>query len=209
MLFISFEGSEGCGKSTQVGLLADRLARERGRPPLVLREPGGTPIGEVIRDLLQHAEINAAMTPETELLLFAASRSQLVRETIEPARRRGEIVICDRFFDSTTVYQGAGRALDRGFVAALNEFAVGGCRPDLTFLLEIDAQTAASRLAERKDRKRDRMEEQPASFYDRVREGYRELARKETGRIIALDGGAPRAEIAEKIWHVVESRLSK
>src|SRR3989440_1697236 len=143
--FITFEGSEGCGKSTQVQRLAARLQRS-GVPYLVTREPGGTPIGETIRELLQFAPHNAGMTPETELLLFEASRSQLVRETIKPALERGLCVIADRFFDSTTVYQVAARKLDRQIVEQLNAFAVGDCVPDITFVLDVDVTSARSRM---------------------------------------------------------------
>src|SRR5438874_911142 len=138
--FITFEGTEGCGKSTQVQRLAARFER-RGIPFLVTREPGGTPIGETIKELLQFAPHGIGMTPETELLLFEASRSQLVRQTIKPALARGICVISDRFFDSTTVYQGAARKLDPPMVQRLNAFAVGDCVPDVTFLLDVDAAT--------------------------------------------------------------------
>src|ERR1043166_695869 len=146
--FITFEGSEGCGKTTQVQRLAARFER-LGIPFLVTREPGGTAIGETIRDLLQFSPHNSAMTSEAELLLFEASRSQLVREIIKPALERGVCVIADRFFDSTTVYQGAARKLDRRIVDALNAFAVGDCIPDVTFVLDVDAATANSRMKER------------------------------------------------------------
>src|SRR5256886_3852487 len=132
MPFITFEGSEGCGKSTQVQLLANRLDMA-GVPFLVTREPGGTPIGESIRELLQFAPQSAGMTPETELLLFEASRAQLVRDVIKPALESGKCVIADRFFDSTTVYQGVARNLDSEVVRQLNAFAVGDCVPDITF----------------------------------------------------------------------------
>src|SRR5437660_9197005 len=152
--FITFEGSEGSGKSTQVQRLAARLQRS-GVPHLVTREPGGTPIGETIRELLQFASHNSSMTPETELLLSEASRSQLVREIIKPALERGVCVIADRFFDSTTVYQGAARRLDRETVERLNAFAVGDCIPDITFLLDVDLETARSRMQQ--PRRPDRM----------------------------------------------------
>ncbi len=142
--FITFEGSEGCGKSTQVGLLASRLTNANV-PLLVTREPGGTAIGERIRHLLQFVPESVAMTPETELLLFEASRSQLVREVIQPALDRGAVVISDRFADSTTVYQGVARRLNHEVVGRLNAFAVGKCWPDLTFLLDIDVKTARAR----------------------------------------------------------------
>src|SRR5437773_4848107 len=143
--FITFEGSEGCGKTTQLQRLAAHLQRLEV-PSMVTREPGGTPIGETIRELLQFAPHNSTMTAETELLLFAASRSQLVREVIRPALERGMCVIADRFFDSTTVYQGAARKLDRQMIERLNTFAVGDCLPDVTFVLNVDAVTAEARM---------------------------------------------------------------
>ena len=203
--FITFEGSEGCGKSTQVQRLAARL-EHFGVPYLVTREPGGTPIGETIRELLQFAPHNSAMTAETELLLFEASRSQLVRETIKPALERGLCVIADRFFDSTTVYQGAARKLDREMVERLNAFVVGDCVPDITFILDVDAATAASRM--QKPRKVDRMEQQPAEFYERVREAYRELAKRESKRIVLIDGSRNADQIENEIWEMLLSRFS-
>jgi len=201
--FITFEGSEGCGKSTQVQRLATHLER-CGVPYLVTREPGGTPIGETIRELLQFAPHNTGMTPETELLLFEASRSQLVRETIKPALERGVCVIADRFFDSTTVYQGAARKLDRQIVQRLNAFAVGGCVPDMTFVLDIDAATARSRMQE--PRRADRMEQQPAEFYERVRGAYRELAEREPNRIVLIDGSGDADKVENEIWKIISSR---
>src|SRR5262249_25347948 len=175
--FITFEGSEGSGKSTQAERLAARLQR-CGVPHILTREPGGTPVGESIRELLQFAPHNSDMTPETELLLFEASRSQLVREVIRPALERNMCVIADRFSDSTTVYQGAARKLDREIIQQLNEFAVGDCIPNITFVLDVDAATADLRM-KRETRRADRMEQQPQEFYERVRQGYRELARQE------------------------------
>src|SRR5256886_15314483 len=183
--FITFEGSEGCGKSTQVQRLAARLQKVQ-IPFLVTREPGGTPIGETIRELLQFAPHNSAMVPETELLLFEASRSQLVRETIKPALERGVCVIADRFFDSTTVYQGAARRLDREMVERLNAFAVGDCIPNITFVLDIDAGTARSRM--QGPRRTDRMERQPAEFYESVLEAYRGLATRDPNRVVLING---------------------
>jgi dTMP kinase len=203
--FISFEGSEGSGKSTQADRLAARLQR-CGIPYIMTREPGGTPIGESIRDLLQFAPHNSNMTPETELLLFEASRSQLVREIIKPALRRGVCVIADRFFDSTTVYQGAARKLDREMIDRFNAFAVGDSVPDVTFVLDVDAVTAQLRM-EREPRKADRMEQQPAEFYERVREGYRELARHEPKRIVLIDGSRNADEIEREIWKTLSSRF--
>src|ERR1041385_314860 len=202
--FITFEGSEGCGKSTQVQRLAARLRRS-GVPYLVTREPGGTPIGETIRELLQFAPHNSTMTPETELLLFEASRSQLVREIINPALDRGVCVIADRFFDSTTVYQGAARKLDRKMVERLNVFAVGDCVPDVTFVLDVDAVTAESRMQQ--PRRVDRMEQQPAEFYERVRAAYRELSKRESNRAVLIDGSRNPDEIEDEIWRMLCSRF--
>jgi len=202
--FITFEGSEGCGKTTQAQKLAERLAGS-GVTHLVTREPGGTPIGETIRELLQFAPHNSRMTPETELFLFEASRSQLVREIINPALERGICVIADRFFDSTTVYQGAARTLDRELIERLNTFAVGDCIPDVTFVLDVDAATAKSRM--QGPRKTDRMEQQPAEFYERVREGYRALAKREPSRVVLIDGSRTADEIENEIWKVLASRF--
>jgi len=204
--FITFEGSEGSGKSTQADRLAARFQR-CGVHYILTREPGGTPIGESIRDLLQFAPHNSNMTPETELLLFEASRSQLVREVIEPALERGSCVIADRFFDSTTVYQGAARKLDREMIDRLNTFAVGDCVPDITFVLDVDAATAQSRMRH-EPRKADRMEQQPAEFYERVREGYRELAAREPKRVVLIDGSGAFDEIENEIWKTLCSRFS-
>jgi dTMP kinase len=204
--FITFEGSEGSGKSTQADRLATRL-QQCDVPYMVTREPGGTPIGESIRHLLQFAPHNLNMTPETELLLFEASRSQLVREVIKPALERGMCVIADRFFDSTTVYQGAARKLDREMIERLNAFAVGDCVPDITFVLDVDVATAESRM-QLEPRKSDRMEQQPPEFYERVREGYRELATHEPKRIVLINGSRDPNEIEKEIWKTLCSRFS-
>jgi dTMP kinase len=208
-LFITFEGSEGCGKSTQVQRLATRL-EQTGLPFLLTREPGGTALGEQIRHLLQFAPEGAAMRPETEVLLFEASRSQLVREVIQPALARGEIVISDRFFDSTTVYQGAARKLDPRAVEQLNAFAVGDCIPDLTFVLDVDVPTARARMM-RRGRPvgaPDRMEQEPIEFYERVCAAYRDLAQREPDRIHLLDASGAPDEIENQIWSVLEPALA-
>src|SRR5215472_15264272 len=147
-LFITFDGTEGSGKSTQISLLAERL-RSLGRLVRTLREPGGTPIGEEIRHTLKHSLQNQAMQAETELLLMNASRAQLVREVIRPALAAGEIVLCDRFYDSTTAYQGHGRQLDLAEVKRVIDFAVGQTRPDLTLLMVVSQETSAERLLAR------------------------------------------------------------
>ena len=206
--FITFEGSEGCGKSTQVKRLAARLEKA-GVRTLVTREPGGTAIGEKIRDLLQFAPESCAMTPETEVLLFEASRAQLVREVIRPALDQGTVVISDRFFDSTTVYQGVARKLSPDVVATLNAFAVGDARPDLTFILDIDVETARARMLRRVRpvAVKDRMEEEPIEFYERVCQGYRELAQREPDRFILLDGAQSPDAIEKQIWTAVQSKI--
>jgi dTMP kinase len=203
--FITFEGSEGCGKSTQVQRLAARLAGLE-IPHLITREPGGTPIGESIRELLQFSPHGFAMTPETELLLFEASRSQLVREIIKPALAAGTCVISDRFFDSTTVYQGAARKLDPEMVARLNAFATGDCRPDITFVLDVDLAAARLRMQQTK-RRPDRMEQQPAEFYEAVRNGYHELAKREPDRVVLVDGSQSPDKIDNEIWETILKRL--
>ena len=204
--FITFEGSEESGKSTQAERLAAGLQR-CGVPCTLTREPGGTPIGESLRELLQFAPHNADMAPETELLLFEASRSQLVREVIKPALERGRCVIADRFFDSTTVYQGAARMLDRKMIECFNEFAVGDCIPDITIVLDVDASTAESRMQHER-RKADRMEQQSPEFYERVREGYRELAKREPDRIILIDGSQDADAIENEIWKKLSSHFA-
>jgi len=204
MPFITFEGSEGCGKSTQAQLLATHL-KILGVPFLVTREPGGTAIGESIRELLQFAPQSAGMTPETELLLFEASRSQLVREVIKPALERGECVIADRFFDSTTVYQGAARKLDRKVVRQLNAFAVGDCVPDITFWLDVDLETARSRMQQ--PRRPDRMEQQTVEFYEQVRDGYQELAKWQRDRIVVIKGWQSPHDIEKEIWETLVKRF--
>ena len=207
-LFITFEGSEGCGKSTQVKRLAARLERA-GISFLLTREPGGTPIGEKIRDLLQFAPESAAMKAETEVLLFEASRSQLVREVIEPALTSGSIVIADRFFDSTSVYQGVARRLDTKFVEHLNRFAVGDCLPDITFVLDVDVATARQRMLRRVRpvSAPDRMEQEPLEFYERVCAAYRELAARESQRVKLVDGSKSPDEIEAIIWEMLEAKI--
>ena len=203
--FLSFEGSEGCGKSTQIKLLRERLQRA-GREVLLTREPGGTFIGERIRDLLQYTPEAGDMCDETELLLFAGSRAQLVRAELIPALEAGSVVIADRFFDSTTVYQGVARGLDRDAVDAINGFAVGSCRPEMTLLLDLDAEEGRRRAAGREGVE-DRMEQQPAAFYQKVREGYLELAAAEPERISVIDASGTIEAIAEEIWDKVRGRV--
>ena len=205
-IFITFEGSEGCGKTTQVQRLARRL-KTAGHRVVETREPGGTAIGEEIRHLLQFSKAGHAMCAEAELLLFTASRAQLVREVIAPALAAGTTVIADRFLDSTTVYQGVARRLNPGVVRFVNAFAVGEYKPDLTFVLDLDLDTARRRLLQRPTDKPDRMEQQPAQFYRDVRDGYLRLAKREPERIRVIDAGAAVEEIETTIWSNVERLL--
>ena len=205
-LFISFEGTEGGGKSTQIALLADRL-RTLPRSVRLLREPGGTPIGEEIRHTLKHSEVNHAMTPEAELLLMNASRAQLVREVIRPALATGQVVLCDRFHDSTVAYQGFGRGLDLQLVRSVIDFAVGETRPVVTLLLHVPlALSEARRRARGAESRleRDRMEEADRAFFERVEAGYRAIAADEPARVKWIDATRSREEVSAEVWKVVE-----
>ena len=201
---LSFEGSEGCGKSTQIALLRARLEAS-GRRVEVLREPGGTEIGESIRHLLQHAKEGHRMTPETELLLFAASRAQIVREKIRPLVESGVFVILDRFLDSTTVYQGIARGLPFDSVRAINAFAIGGTLPQLTLVLDMDSTTAWQRIHQ-SGRELDRIESQPQSFFEKVRQGYLEVARAEPSRVKIIDASATPEAVHENIWQLLTAQ---
>jgi len=208
--FISFEGSEGCGKSTQIRLLMDALSQS-GQQVLLTREPGGTAVGERIRELLQYTPEAAAMTSEAELLLFASSRAQLVREIISPALDEGQWVIADRFLDSTTVYQGLGRGLEEEAVKAINLFAVGDVIPDLTLLLDMDAASGHERAkaASQSEGKSDRMEDQPLDFFERVRQGYLDLAKNESDRMVLIDASGSIEEVHAEIKSVLKNRYDE
>lgn len=202
--FITFEGSEGCGKSTQISLLAEKL-RQAGREPLLIREPGGTPAGESIRHLLQHAPEGENLVPEAELLLFAASRAQLVREKIQPALDAGRVVISDRFLDSTTVYQGVARRIPAQDTEGINAFAVGDCLPDVTFLLDLERETSLARMRAGK-REFDRIERESEEFFAAVRSGYLDLAKKNPSRVVVLDASQPVEALAEEIQSLLSQR---
>jgi len=212
--FITFEGTEGSGKSTQLKLLADRLNGLK-RPFRMLREPGGTPIGEEIRHTLQHSDANEAMTAEAELLLVNASRVQLTREVIRPALLAGELVICDRFYDSTVAYQGYGRELDLEWVRRVIDFAVGETRPNLTLLLHVPLDVSEKRRQARRGEgdsrltsgptnaaatTRDRMEEAGHAFFERVEKGYLAIAAAEPKRVKRIDATQPVEVVSEEVW---------
>ena len=200
--FITFEGTEGCGKSTHIKKLASRLKAE-GRTVRTLREPGGTESGESIRHLLKYGP--EELTAEAELLLMNASRAQLVREVIRPAIAAGEIVLCDRFYDSTTVYQGTGRGLDAAQVQNVIEFAAGETRPDLTLLLQISLKISEERRARRAET--DRFEQADRAFFERIEAGYTALAAAEPDRIRVIQADQPLDSVASTIWKVVSERL--
>ena len=203
---ISFEGSEGSGKSTQIARLAKHV-QLLGREVLTTREPGGTEIGEQIRNIIVHNSKGDEMCAETELLLFTAARAQLVREVIAPALLRGSIVLSDRFLDSSTVYQGIGRNLAADPVAQINRFAVGDVMPDLTIVIDVPEEVSLARLKTRASDLPDRMERENIDFYKKVREGYLVLAKGMPERFIVVDGTKSEDVIEKKIWSEVQSRL--
>ena len=213
-LFITFEGGEGSGKSTQARLLADDL-RRRGIPVVHTREPGGTSIAESVRRVLLQPESRIA--PLTELLLYEAARAQHLAEIVLPALRSGRVVICERYTDATVAYQGYGRGLDIRQIRILNDIATEKCRPDLTFLLDVPVSrglTAARRLTKRlargagSARGGDRMERESARFHERVRRGYLALARREPRRFRRISWGQSIDEVFQRIRAEVDQRLA-
>jgi dTMP kinase len=201
--FISLEGGECVGKSTQIERLAERL-RGLGHKVIVTREPGGTPLGESIRHLLKHAPEGRGMSPYTELLLFLASRAELVRKVIIPALDQGTWVLSDRFLDSTTVYQGAGRKLPTEIVERVNAFVVGAQVPSLTLVLDLEPEAARQRQNARNAAAGsptfDRMEAEPLDFFERVRQGYFEVAKAHPARVKILPASGTVDQTADAIW---------
>ena len=204
--FITFEGSEGCGKTTQIEALAKALEAQ-GKTVLITREPGGTLIGEKIRNLLQDPSHKNEISDMAELLLFSASRAELIASRIQPALKRGEIVICDRFYDSTYVYQGLGRAIGIEIVEQLNQITVGTLKPDLTILLDLDAKVGIERAKSRQSGELDRIENESLVFFEAVRNGYLELAKKEPERFKIIDGLLSVDAIKAIIWDTVETKF--
>lgn len=213
--FITFEGVEGCGKTTQIHLLADAL-KSSGKSVTLTREPGGCPISDKIRAILLDAD-NSEMTPSAELLLYAAARAQHINEVITPALASGNIVLCDRFIDATLAYQGFGRGLDLGLIKSLNETATGGCRPQLTILIdcpvEIGLERALARIeagsaSDRNHLREERFEKESIEFHRRVRSGYLKLAEESPERFVVVDGSGTAAEISAKILAAVLPRIS-
>ncbi len=206
-LFITFEGTEGAGKTTQIERLSRRI-REMGHHVRMVREPGGTPLGEEIRALLKHHPAGQGMSAEAELLLMSASRAELVRKVIRPALDAGEIVICDRFFDSTVVYQGYGRGLDLEPIERITTLAVGATVPDLTLVLQVPLEVSEVRRAERLGKgsePADRFDGAGRDFFLRVEQGFEELLRRHPDRMHAVDAVDTVDAVERKIWCKVES----
>ena len=207
--FITFEGPEGGGKSTQIRELAAFL-ETRGIPVLLAREPGGTKLGEQVRGLLQDDAAGEPPSPRTEVLLFLASRAQLVANVIAPALEQGVWVLCDRFDDSTFAYQGYGRGFDLDALRHLDTFATGGLVPDLTLLLDLPPDIGFARIAARQTdagSEPDRFEREARAFHVRLRAGFLELAKRDPGRIAVIDAGQSKEEVAETVRKRVAARF--
>jgi dTMP kinase len=201
--FITFEGIEGCGKTTQIARI-EQYFRGRGHEVVLTREPGGTPIAEKIRDLLLDPE-NDAMVSTAELLLYAAARAQHLEERILPALQRGAVVLCDRFADSTTAYQGGGRGLSRTMLRNLHEIATQGRSPDLTFVLDLPVSAGAQRRA---GTTLDRIERESAEFHERVRNAFLDIAREEPHRVVVVDAAQPVEVVTAAMVRVIEHRAT-
>lgn len=201
--FITFEGPEGAGKSTQAARLRAFLL-EKGVEVVSAREPGGTKVGEAIRGVLQYNEAGEPPVPEAEVLLFEASRAQLVRQVFLPALERGAWVVSDRFYDSTSAYQGYGRGFGVATLGEINRFATAGRVPDMTFLLDLDVAEGMRRVASRAEKVRyDRIEAEELAFHEKVRTGYLELAKAEPGRFRVIDASRGEDAVAEEIRRIV------
>ena len=203
-IFITFEGIDGCGKSTQCEMLKEYL-KENNKDFIFVREPGGTVIGERIREILLDKK-NSQMTARTELLLFEAARAQITDEVIKPALEEGKIVLCDRFFDSSSAYQGMARGMGMDFVAGLNMAATGGLKPDVTFFFDISAEEALERRGKRGEAS-DRIELAGLKFQEDVRRGYLELAKSSEGRVITIDASRGIDEIFEVVKGSLEGKI--
>ncbi len=203
--FITLEGIDGCGKSTQARRLAERL-RAGGADLLTTREPGGTAVGQALRALLLDRD-QAALLPPVELLLYLADRVQHLGEVIRPALTAGRTVLCDRYHDATVAYQQHGRGLDFGPVAALVAQHIAPTRPDLTLWLDVDVATAQGRIAGRNSGGGDRMDGERTEFHERVRAGYRSLHEAHPERIVRVDAAADESTVAAAVWRVMEARF--
>ncbi len=204
-LFITFEGVDGCGKSTQARFLAEYL-KEQGMDAVLTREPGGCEISELIRDIILNVK-NTAMSSHTEALMYAAARAQLVDEVIRPALNAGRIVICDRFFDSSAAYQGFGRGLGIEYVLGINAHAVESCMPDATFFMDFSPQDARHRMHRRTEK--DRLESEPDEFFERVYAGFSALKQRYPERYICVDVSGTKYETRDKIYAHAAELLEK
>lgn len=204
-LFVTFEGIDGCGKSTQIHLLVESL-RKQGIEPVLPREPGGTPMGNELRQILLDRK-DLSLTPESELLLFLAARAQICREVIAPELKKGHLVICDRFMDSSVAYQGYGRGLGTDQVIEMNRFAVGGTVPDLTILLDAPLSVTRDRLSKRDVTESNRLDQESFEFMKKVREGFLKLAQSEPNRIKVVSTDCSPEETQKAIWVLVQEAL--
>lgn len=202
--FISLEGCEGCGKSTQAAVLRDWI-QAKGGEVVMTREPGGTPTGEMIRDLLQHHVSGEAIAPTTEVLLFAASRAQHVAHVIQPALEAGKWVVCDRFLDSSLAYQAGGRGIDLEEVFSVNAFALQGCLPSLTLWFDVPVETALARVADRGEQP-DRFESENIAFHTRVSEAYAKLHQRFPDRVVRIDSGGDVESVSNAMVQAVQER---
>ena len=203
-LLITFEGIDGSGKTTQIKYFIKKCEREN-IPVALFREPGGTPIGEKIREILL-SKSNSEMFAITELLLYSASRHQLCRELIRPALESGKIVVCDRFYDSTTAYQGYGRGIDLNFINMLNRIAADNLIPDLTFIFDIPVAERLQRLG---TRDLDRLEREEHNFQEKIRQGFLKIATAEPNRVCLIDGTKTEELVADEVWHKFNKIIRK
>ncbi len=206
-VFITFEGNEGCGKSTQIAMLCDYL-KSRKIECVLTREPGGTVLAEKIRALLLDVKSGAKIFPKAELLLFESARAQHVDEIIKPALASGKFVISDRFFDSSTAYQGGARGLGEAFVKSANALAVGDCIPDLTILLDVPAELGLERARARDGGYSDRMGSEKLEFYESVRRSFLKIAQDNPERFALVDGAPAPEKVAQEIRKIVEARFN-
>jgi len=207
--FITFEGPEGSGKSTQIRLLQEKLEAE-GLHVLCTREPGGTATGEQIRNLLQHDAAGETLNERAELLLFTASRAQLMDHVILPTIESGDWVLCDRFIDSTMAYQGYARGMDISTLDSINSFAIGGHTPDLTILLDLEVEAGFQRLEDRyadSEESHDRFEREARDFHHKVREGYHQLAAREPNRFVVINSDRSIETVSSDVWNAVQGAL--
>ncbi len=204
-LFITFEGGEGCGKSTVLAKINSML-QEDGYQTLLSREPGGTEISEQIRNVILDKR-NTAMDPRTEALLYAASRRQHLVEKIWPALKEGKIVLCDRYLDSSLAYQGGARGLGIEEIAKVNEYATEGTFPDLTLFFDLDPETGLSRIAANSGREVNRLDLEKMAFHQKVRESFQILAKRYSNRYVVIDASKPLEEVIQDVYKAIKARL--